>query len=250
MNSRIIFLPTVVLSNLVLFLWWYFRAGDFIFIIGAVVLLNLVLARWLNSHNNDWWSFALLPIISTLSALAYILIISNANLVLAIIIGLYIVLIIYWRLIFRYIFRHSFYKPFSLERFFYYFSFLMLFLFSAAAYGIKTFLNVPLWQLVIAFFIFQIILTYLWSWTNKLDLKIVWPYSLALIVMITELFLAVNLLPLNFNISAFVIASSWHGLSFLATEHISGRLSYRRSRFIISLIVIIWLAVLITARWF
>ena len=84
----------------------------------------------------------------------------------------------------------------------------------------------------------KVILTYLWSWVHKINLAIAWPYSIAMLVMILELFLVVSLLPLNFNVSAFIIASSWHGLSFLVTEHIGGRLSLKRSRFIISLIII------------
>jgi len=250
MDSKIIFLPTIILSNLALFVWWYFRSSDFIFILLAIILINLATAWWINSSRRDWWSFALLPIIFTISALSYALIISNASVVLAIVVLAYIILVVYWRLIFVYVFRHFSYRPFSLERLFYYLSFISIFFFSAAAYGIKTFLDVPLWQLIGVILLFQIILTYLWSWVHKIDLTIVWPYSIALIVMIIELFIVVSLLSLNFNISGFVIASSWHGLSFLITEHLGGRLTHQRSRFIISLIIIIWLAVLITARWF
>lgn len=250
MNSRIIFLPTIILSNLAIFIWWYFRVSDYLFIIAIIILLNLIFAWWLNSSRRDWWSFALLPIIFTLSALAYALIISSVNVILIILLLSFIVLVVYWRLVYIYVFKHAFYRLFSLERLFYYLSFIAVFFFSAAAYGIKTFLDIPNWELMTAFLLFQIILTYEWSWVHKIDLSVVWPYSIALLVMILELFFVIQLLPLNFNISAFIIASSWHALSFLSAEHIGGRLNRDRSRFIIGLIIIIWLAVLITARWF
>lgn len=250
MNSRITFLPTIILANLALFIWWYVRPVDYLFMIGFIILTNLAFAWWINNSRHDWWSFSLLPILFSFSALFYALIISTTNIVLLILVFSYLAIIIYWRLVYTYVFRHAVYRLFSLERLFYYLSFISLFFFSAAAYGVKTFLDIPTWELLGAFLLFQILLTYVWSWIHKIDLGIVWPYSIALLVMILELFFVIRLLPLNFNIGAFVIASSWHGLSFLAAEHIGGRLTLNRGRFIIGLIIIVWLAVLITARWF
>lgn len=250
MNSRFIFSPIAALINLVLFTWWYLRTSDFLFIIGALALINLILAFWLNKSRRDWWGFALLPIIFSISALLYGLVASNNTIILIILIVAYLILMIYWRLVFVYVFKRLSYRAFSLERMFYYLGFISIFLFSAAAYGIKTFINVPMWQLIGSFLLFQIILTYLWFWVNKFDLNISWPYGVALLFMMLELFFVMTLLPLNFNVSGFMIASSWHGLSFLATENIGGRLNFKRGRLIIIFMVIIWLAVLITARWF
>ncbi|MCX6792510.1 MAG: hypothetical protein NTY12_00620 [Candidatus Falkowbacteria bacterium] len=250
MNSRIAFLPIAALANLGLFIWWYSRTNDFLYITIALVVINLILALWLNSSRRDWWSFSLLPLIFTFSALAYSLVISSPSVVISIITFTFVVLVIYWRLVYIYAFKHPAYHPFSLERFFYYLSFISIFFFTAAAYGIKTFLDIPLWQLASVFLLFELILIYLWSWINKLDWSAAWPYSVALLFMVLELFFVMTLLPLNFNISGFIVASAWHGMSFLATENIGTRLNFKRGRVLISLIIIIWLAVLITARWF
>jgi hypothetical protein len=250
MNPRITFLPVTALANLALIVWWYFRTNDYLYIIGVIILINLALAWWLDHSRRDWWSFALLPIIFPLSSLAYALIISNTSIVLLLAIFTYLVIMVYWRLVFVYVFKHALYRPFSLERLFYFISFIAIFFFSGAAYGLKTFLDIPTWQIVSIFLVFQTVLTYQWFWVNKIDLSVAWPYSIALLFMILELFFVIILLPLNFNLGGFIVASSWHGLSFLAAENIGGRLTPKRSRLIIGLIVIIWLAVLATARWF
>ncbi len=250
MEAKAIFLPTTILLNLALLAWWYFRVSDLMFIILVLVVLNLLLAGWLNKFRGHWWNFSFFPITFYLSSLAYSLIVSQVELMVIIIIFVWLGLIFYWRLVFAYLIKTDIYRPFSLEKFFSFFSFLTFFFLASAAYGLKTFIDLPTWQLLIGFVILEIIIIYQWWWINKMTWQVAWPYALVLLVVLVELFLTFNLLPINFNLSGFLIASSWHGLAFLSSENLSGQLTKTRSRFIIGLIIFIWLVVLLTTRWF
>jgi hypothetical protein len=59
-----------------------------------------------------------------------------------------------------------------------------------------------------------------------------------------------DLLPLDFNILGFMLASTWYALSGIVAAHVSGRLTAGRLRLILGIIFGSWLIILVTARWF
>jgi hypothetical protein len=250
MNPKLFFPPIITIIIASLPFWWYNRTADLGYIMLAILLINLGAAFWLVRSRRDWWSFAILPILLLASAFAYALIISLSWLALAIVSFAAIAAIAYWRLVFLYILKQNLYRPLSLERLSSFLSFFVIFFTAAAAYGLKVFLDLPNWQTVGVAFIFLSAIIYQWFWVRQLVWRTSWYYLLAFIVVMTEIFLVFGFLPFDFIVIGFLFASLWHGLSFLVAEHLSGQLTLKRSRFIISLIIILWVAILLTARWF
>jgi hypothetical protein len=127
MDLRIFFLPIVGFLVVAVNGWWFVRPVDFAFVIASVALLHIAASWWLDHSRRDWWSFAILPILLNWSAFSYALILSNQRFTIFILLVSIILTIIYWRLIFLYVFKHTAYKPFSLERFAPYLSFVTVF---------------------------------------------------------------------------------------------------------------------------
>lgn len=250
MNSRLIFLPTVFIALIALVLWWQFRTADFGYIMASVGVANLGAAWWIVRQRRDWWSFAIIPAFILWSGFSYALVVTNQYLALASVLISALLSILYWRLVFLYIFNQLAYRPFSLERLFGYVSFATVFFSISSAYALKTFLDWPTWQPGVVILIVIMGLSYQWQWINKIEWKLAWPYVAFFPIAITELFFVLAFLPLDFNVSGFLIGSSWYALSQLASANISGKLNPQRIRLAGLGLILIWVSLLLTARWF
>lgn len=250
MDSRFLFLPTAVFSLIALFLWWYYRPVDFGLIIVVAGLANIVAAWWVMKARRDWLSFALLPALLLWSALAYALIISQQSVAWSILILTGVALVAYWRLVYMYAFKHAAYRPFSLERLSGYISFVTAFFSATAAYGLKTFLDLPTWQLTLGIAVVNLGLAYQWMWVQKAEWKHTGSYAALFVIAIVEFFIVFSFLPFDFNILGFLLASVWYALSYLSSAQAAGQLSSSKWRLVVGLVLAVWLIVLLTARWF
>ncbi len=250
MDSRFLFLPTAVFFLIALFLWWNSRPEDFATVMTVAGFGNLFAAWWIMKSRRDWLSFALLPALLLWSSLSYALLVSSQQLAWLILLLSAAALIAYWRLVYMYAFKHANYRPFSLERLSGYISFMTAFFSAAAAYGLKTFLDLPTWQLILGIVGVQAGLAYQWMWVQKAEWKHTGTYALLFIAVAVEFFIIFGFLPFDFNILGFFLASIWYGVSYIASAQASGQLTKSKWRFALGLVAASWLLVLLTARWF
>lgn len=250
MDSKIFFLPAIVLAILALHGWWFLRISDFGLILLAIAAIYFAAAWWLDRSRRDWWSFAILPTLLNWSVLSYALIVSNGLLRTIVVILSVVMSVIYWRLIYLYVVRHTSYKPFSLERLAPYLSFATVFFAASAAYGLRIFLDVPETQLWAILIVFQLGIVHQWLWSHKVSWQNAWRYAVAFMLVITELFFVLDFLPFDYNILGFMLASAWYAISGLAANYVAGRLTGNKTRLIIFLVFATWLIILVTARWF
>jgi len=250
MDSRLLFLPTIVVSFIAIIVWWYLRTVDFGIIMGVVGFINLAAAWWITRERRDWWSFSIVPALLLWSSLSYSLVVLNSSIALISVIVATVLAILYWRLVFLYAFNHTAYRPFSLERLFGYASFIILFFSISAAYSLKTFLDLPTWQPATIILLIVIGLAYQWQWMQKIDWKQAWPYVVLFPIAITELFFVAAFLPLDSSILGFLLASTWYAISYLAATNVAGRLTPQQLRLISGTVIFLWIILLLTARWF
>lgn len=250
MDSKIFFLPAIMLAVVGLHGWWFLRITDFGIILLMTAIIYFGAAWWLDNSRRDWWSFAILPTLLSWSVLSYGLIVSTSLLRVLVIVLSVFMSIIYWRLVYLYVVRHTSYKPFSLERLAPYLSFVTVFFAAAAAYGLRIFLDVPGIQLWVILIIFQLGIVHQWLWSHKVSWKSAWRYAAAFILVITELFFIFDFLPFDYNVLGFMLASVWYAISGLAANFIAGRLTGNKTKLIIFLLLVTWIIVLVTARWF
>lgn len=250
MDQRIIFLPLLIVSQIIIGAWWYQQPESFMWLGAAILLINLASAKWLGSTRIDWWKFALLPSVLMISGLSYALMISVPSLALGVIGVSVFGSIIYWRLVFLYAFKQGSFRPFSLERSSTYLSLIAIFFSAAAIFGFKTFLDYPDWQLFGVSLLMSAALVTQWLWFEKAEQHLNWIYGAILMLGLAEFYIALSFLPINFHLLGFMLAVMWYGLSSLLSRQISGQLNLARARFILIVTILVSLAVLLTARWF
>jgi hypothetical protein len=250
MEQRIMFLPLLLVSNILIGLCWYLRPEYFLYLGLFILLVNLSAAWWLGSTRKDWWQFSLLPIALHISGLSYALMISHSSLASLVAIASLAGVVIYWRLVFLYAFHQGSFKPFSLEHSSNYLSLLAMFFGAASIFGLKTFLDLADWQLLLGGILLSLALVTQWLWFEKGQWRTHWIYAVIILVSLTEFFIALSFLPINFHLLGFMMAVMWYGLSSLFTRQIAGQLSNARARFVVVITLIVSLAVLLTARWF
>ncbi len=250
MDQRIIFLPLLIISNIVISAWWYQRPQDMLWLSIALVVINVFSAWWLGRSRKDWWIFSLLPLFLLLSGLSYSLMFGQQFLALGIISISTLGSILYWRLVFLYAFRQGAFRPFSLEKSSNYLSLLTIFFSTASIFGLKIFIDLPLWQLLSAAVITNLAVITQWLWFEKIVWRTHWVYGVLMFLALLEFYIVFSFLPINFHILGFSMAVMWYALSTIVSDQLSGHPSSARARFVLIITLVATLAVLLTARWF
>jgi hypothetical protein len=250
MDLRLIFLPLTVIYSVLVGVWWFVRPEHFFWLLLAILVHSFISAWWLTRSRKDWPIFALLPLFLFASGLSYALTISVQNVAIAIVAVSILGTILYWRLVFLYTFKQSLYRPFSLERLSSYLSFLTIYFSAAALFGVKIFLNIPDIQLFGAMGLVVAAISIQWLWFQKVSLAIGWVYGITTFLVVTEIFLIVGYLPINFHLLGFCVAIVWYAVSTLLGYQLAKTLNLTRVRLVLIISLGILLAALLTARWF
>ncbi len=249
MNARFLLVPCIVLAHAALLLWWYLQPDSLGIMLGAATILYVFGAQWLDRTRRDWWHFALLPIVWTVSVVLFASLVSGAF---SLPVLLFIALLgnaVYWRYADLYAMQSSRYRPFSLERLSLLINFLSIFFFAAAAYGVKTFLDVPTWLMGLCFSAFVCLVVYQWAWISKMDWKVTWRLPTVAAIIVIELFFLILSFPLDFRILGFLVAIIYYAVISLIDQHTKHGLPPKTFKLALILIIIAWLAVILTARW-
>ncbi len=250
MDLRLIFLPLTVIYSVLVGAWWFVRPEDFFWLLLAILIHSIVSAWWLTRSRKDWLIFALLPLFLFASGLSYALTISVQNIAIGVVLIAVIGTILYWRLVFLYTFKQSLYRPFSLERLSSYLSFLTVYFAAAALFGVKIFLNIPDIQLFGGICAVLAAMSIQWLWFQKVPFALGWVYGITSFLVVSEVFVIVAYLPINFHLLGFCVAIVWYAVSTLLGYQLAKTLNLTRVRLVLVISLVILLAALLTARWF
>jgi hypothetical protein len=155
----------------------------------------------------------------------------------------------YFRTVYNYLIRSEDYQNYSLENISSYGNFLGIYFMSSAIYGLQSFLNTPVWQVMLAMLLVVGLAIYQVFWTNGIVFKNGFLYILTLCLILIEIAWAATFLPSSFYILGLLFSICYYMLIGITRFYLLEKLDKR----IIKLYLIYGfssiLLVLLTARW-
>ncbi len=243
-------IPYIVVLTAGLLSWWFLDPTSVAWVLGGITIGYLLAAWRLQQARSDWWRFAITPILLAVAGLLFSLLVSGRFSPIAVLAGIGLLEIPYWRYVYLYAARPGSYAPFSLERLSASLNFLTVYFLAAAAYGLKTFLDVPAWLITLSFALLIALLWNQWLWASKVSLAHGWRYAVVATIVLVELFWLQSFSPLDFRLLAFPLATGYYVLLNLMSLRLSGNLE-RRSLYALGAVMLAsWVAVFLTAQWF
>lgn len=196
-----------------------------------------------------WWQFSLLPILTNLTVLMYLVIVADRHLIYVLTLAVMVFNYIYWRYLYFYLNNPRRYQSFSLEFLSFYLGFVLVFLASAALFGLKFLLNLSSWWVSVGAAVYLLAIIYQFTWISKYDYKKAWIYLALMWLILVEWFIVLLKLPLNYNVLAFVFATGYYLLVVIVNDKLKNKLDAPRLKLYISISVVVSVAALISARW-
>ena len=226
-----------------------------------LVIVNLRLFFTINQFtkgskvSSEWWNFLILPVLFTTSLAAYSTLITDSvliryeYLVQFLFIANTVFLYYYLRTIYQYLIQPESYREFSLENISSYGNFITFYFVSTVVYGLQSFLNIPIWPLMVIVAIVSILIVYQVLWINKISIGLAFIYIVVASMVLVELAWSISFLPLNFNISGLVLAICYYMLIGTIRHRLLETLDKRTVELYLFFGFGSIIMLLITARW-
>ncbi len=249
MNFRFLIPVYIFLLTAAMFGWWYSAPEQMIFSGGLLIIGYFAAAWWLTSERNDWWCFALTPVLLALASISFGLLIPGSWLLGLMLAIVTILEAVYWGYAFRYASHSPAYQPFSLERLSASFHFLTIFFVAATAFGLRTYLDFPFSLIAPIFSALVCVLVLQWIWVSKTSFSKSWRFGLVAALVVIETAYVATFFPLDYRLLGFLVASTYYAIMYLVASSTAGTLTKRQLRLIAAVIVLCWLAVFLSGRW-
>jgi hypothetical protein len=247
------FLPLLVPLLVFLLEEMYFFSPKLIYTAAVLASLLIFFALWqfgqASEVDSQWWNYLILPAVMSLAVMAYSVFLSHKLVIQLLFIFNLVFLYLYLRQVYCYLLRPLAYQVFSIENFSSYLNWLAFFLAAAAAYGLASFLNLPIVWLALAAMCLAILLIYQLVWANKIELKPAWPYVLISCLILVELFWSISFLPFNYNITGLILAVCYYVIIGLVKNHLLGKLDAAKVKMYLILGGVSLFLIMLTARW-
>ncbi|MDO8667968.1 MAG: hypothetical protein Q7K35_02605 [bacterium] len=251
LNNRI--LPLLIPLLIFLLQEVYFFYPRFIYIAAVLAVLLIFFIVWqfgrASEIDKQWWNYLILPVIMSVSVMAYSVFISNKLIIQLLFIFNLIFLYLYLRHVYYYLLNPLAYEVLSLESLSSYVNWLAFFLLASTFYGLESFLNLPIFWLVLIMIGATVLLIYQIIWVNKIELKNGLPYILISCLILVELFWSISFLPFNYNIAGLSLAICYYVIIGLVKNYLLDRLDAAKIKMYLILGLVSLLLILFTARW-
>ncbi|MFH1823053.1 MAG: hypothetical protein ABH830_05130 [Patescibacteria group bacterium] len=249
--SRILVLVTpIIIWLFLLFILVWPKIFYFSIIFNTFLIF---LSVWLFIKNSqdkkDWWNFSLLPVLFHISIAFYATLLNQRIIVHLLYILVFIFTYFYFRNIYAFLVKPDTYKPRTLENISSYGNFLVIFFSFATIYGLQSFLNSPVWLLMLISIFFISLVVYNVIWANKIDYKIGLIFILICTLILVEIGWSLSFLPLNYNVLGLIIAICYYMLIGLVRFYLNNNLVKNILKVYLSLGIITIIIILFTASW-
>lgn len=246
-------LPPLIPLLVLVFLEFYFFSPKSIYV--SLVLINLLIffPLWQFSRasqvDKEWWNFFILPAVFSTSLIAYSTLLRHSSLVQALFFLNIVILYFYLRSSYYYFLRPSAYKVSAIENISSYGNFIAFFLLASTIYGLQSFIDAPLWLLMLILAAASILIIYQVVWANKVKRqnKIIYVFIGCLILV--ELGWSISFLPLNYNVAGLTLAICYYMLIGMIRFHLLDKLDIKRIKLYIGFGLASILIILLTSRW-
>ncbi|MFH0955686.1 MAG: hypothetical protein V1801_00500 [Candidatus Falkowbacteria bacterium] len=250
-NNR--FLPLLIPLAIYALDEMYFFYPKLIYV--AAVLINLLIffVVWQfcakSQVDKQWWNYLILPAVMSTAVMAYSVFLSSKLVIQLLFILNLAFLYFYLRHIYYYLLSPSAYEIFSIENISSYVSWFSFFMLSATIYGLQSFLNLPIFRLVLIMLAATALIVYQIIWVNKIEFRKGLPYILISCLIVVELCWSISFLPFNYNISGLCLAICFYVVVGLIKNHLFDKLDAARVKMYLILGSISLFLILFTARW-
>ncbi len=214
-------------------------------------LLTLVLMRLLGwqVQTFQFWHLLGTPLLFIFSSFGVLFFLEQPGLQIILGVGAAVMLGLFTEHIFTYSHVPALYQPFSIEHLSHLMNILTIFFISSFGFGLRLFLQTPLWILGPIFLLIALFVVYSTLWAGKVEASRARPYAIAGGILTTQLFLAITFLPTGFYTNAAFIALAFYVFLGLTRASALGRLSKRLGKRYISIFIILTLAIALTSQW-
>ncbi len=247
------FLPLIIPIVIFVLTEIFFFYPRIIYVSGVLIVLlfffttrQFVLA---SKKQEKWLDYFVLPVLFTINLILFVTMLPSSFLVQVLFLGNLVVLYLYLREIYYYLMEHSAYKEHSMENFSSYVNFLSVYFLASAIYGFQSFLNTPLWLLMILLLVEICFIVYQVFWANDIDLKAGMFYIVLSCLVILEIAWAISFLTLSYYILGLMLAVCYYILIGLTRFYLQGTLSHSQVKHYLVFGFSSILVVLLTARW-
>jgi hypothetical protein len=224
--------------------WFYY-----ILVFCNLVIFSLYFFAHATKTNGSWFKVLILPLLFFNSSILYSSILTNTLLIQLIYFFFLITLFVYLRNLYIYFFKPLRYKAQSLENINFLISFVIIFYSVSGILGLKNFIDLNLWQIIIPivivlfFTLFQLFQLYQIKLKNNIIFSIILTLTLAEVVLIC------TFLPHLYSIIGLVIAIIFYASAGLSLLYLSHKLTKVQIKTHLGLSVTFLLLILLSSRW-
>ncbi|MCU0679591.1 MAG: hypothetical protein MUC28_04080 [Planctomycetes bacterium] len=155
----------------------------------------------------------------------------------------------YFRSVYYHLLRPEIRQPYSPENLSAYGNFIAFYFISSALFGLQSFLNIAVWNLMILMLIAIALAAYQAIWAIGIEKPANYLFILVACLVLVELAWSVSFLPLSFYILGLVMAIYYYILMGIMRDYLLKKLDKKTVRFYLLSGFASLLAVLVTARW-
>ncbi len=252
------FFPLIIpLLIFALFEFLYFNSNSLYLVFVFTFLLILFSGRQLilgTTKNEKSYNVILLPIYLSFSTILLSIMIPmdyffGKLIIQVLFIFVIIILYYYYRLLYFYLINPSKYQKYSLAFLSSYANFLSVYLLASAIFGLQSFLNIPIWFLMLLMLLFIIVVVYELMWINSILGPKSYFYIALVCLTIFQLSWAISFLTLSYYILGLLIAIAYYVLIGLVRFHLLKIINKKIIKTYLTLGFVSLLIVLLTAHW-
>jgi len=245
-----IFIFITPIINLFLFELYFFQLNFFYFSISIINLLILLSIKEISKEkllSKELWTLNIMPILFINSTILYSTLIIN-NFIIQ---SLFVINTIFTFYFLKNIF---FRKDETKNKHFFenissYGNFLIVFFAGAGIYGLKSFLNTPIWILIIILAIIIILIIYESIWANKINIRKGSIYIFISCLMLVQIAWSIYFLPLNFNVLGLILAICYYILIGVIKYSLRSNLTKKTIKLYLIFGFLSIALILLTAKW-
>ncbi|MCF7795344.1 hypothetical protein K9M50_03225 [Patescibacteria group bacterium] len=203
-----------------------------------------------NAKTDKFWLTALvLPFLLLNSSILYSSILTNNFLIQLLYLFFLGALFVYLRNLYIYFFKPLKYKAQSLENINFLISFVVVFYSVSGILGLKNFIDLNLWQIMIPIVIILFFTLFQLFWLHRIKFRNNIIFSIILTLTISEIVYISTFLPHVYSIIGLIIAIVFYASTGLSLLYLSYKLSKIQVKTYLSLSIISLLLIFLSSRW-
>lgn len=236
-----------------LLLQYFYSSPKSVYAVGALLFLlfyasvrKLVLG---GGGNVNSLGFTALPLYFTAGLMIFSSIISDGRLIQSLFVLEALFLYFYYRLIYYYLIKIDHYHVGSLAEFSSQSNLVAFYLLASSMYGLQSFLNPPMWILILFAIFFYGMIVYQTMVVNAIDGKRGMFYILLACLILSELSWSISFMTLSYYVSGLILTVLYFVLINFIRFHLIGTLDRKTVRTYIIFGLLSIMVVLLTSKW-